>query len=234
MNLPPIVSREEWDAARQEVLVKEKEVTRARDALAAQRRRMPWMAVEKEYRFDGPDGSCTLLDLFEGRRQLIIYRAFYAPDVTTYANPDTDSYPERACAGCSFGTDQIAHPAHLNARDTTLAYASRAPQHEIQGLRDRMGWQLIPWYTITDDFDKDFGVDQWHGHNVFIHQGDQIYRTYFINSRGAEHLGTTWSFLDITPLGRQETWEDSPEGWPQTPPYEWWNYHDAYGKGAGE
>src|SRR5690348_11100204 len=193
MDRRPVVPPAELEAARQEMLVKEKEVTRARDALAAQRRRMPWMAVEKEYRFDGPDGSCTLLDLFEGRRQLIVYRAFYAPDVTTYANPDTDSYPERACAGCSFGTDQIAHPAHLNARDTTLAYASRAPQHEIQGLRDRMGWQLIPWYTITDDFDKDFGVDQWHGHNVFIHQGDQIYRTYFINSRGAEHLGTTWS-----------------------------------------
>ena len=234
MKLPPIVSREEWDTAYQDMLVKEKEMTRARDALAAQRRRMPWLAVEKDYAFEGPDGPLTLLDLFEERRQLILYRAFYAPDVTTYANPKTDSYPERACAGCSFGTDQVAHLAHLNARDTTLANVSRAPQHEIQGLKERMGWQLIPWYTITDDFDKDFGVDEWHGHNVFIREGDQIYRTYFINSRGAEHLGTTWSFLDITALGRQETWEDSPEGWPQSPPYEWWNYHDAYGNGAGE
>jgi predicted dithiol-disulfide oxidoreductase (DUF899 family) len=234
MKLPPIVSREEWGTAYQDMLVKEKEMTRARDALAAQRRRMPWLAVEKDYAFEGPDGPLTLLDLFEERRQLILYRAFYAPDVTTYANPKTDSYPERACAGCSFGTDQVAHLAHLNARDTTLANVSRAPQHEIQGLKERMGWQLIPWYTITDDFDKDFGVDEWHGHNVFIREGDQIYRTYFINSRGAEHLGTTWSFLDITALGRQETWEDSPEGWPQSPPYEWWNYHDAYGTGAGE
>jgi predicted dithiol-disulfide oxidoreductase (DUF899 family) len=233
-KLPPIVSREEWGTAYQDMLVKEKEMTRARDALAAQRRRMPWLAVEKDYAFEGPDGPLTLLDLFEERRQLILYRAFYAPDVTTYANPKTDSYPERACAGCSFGTDQVAHLAHLNARDTTLANVSRAPQHEIQGLKERMGWQLIPWYTITDDFDKDFGVDEWHGHNVFIREGDQIYRTYFINSRGAEHLGTTWSFLDITALGRQETWEDSPEGWPQSPPYEWWNYHDAYGTGAGE
>jgi predicted dithiol-disulfide oxidoreductase (DUF899 family) len=234
MKLPPIVSREEWGTAYQDMLVKEKEMTRARDALAAQRRRMPWLAVEKDYAFEGPDGPLTLLDLFEERRQLILYRAFYAPDVTTYANPKTDSYPERACAGCSFGTDQVAHLAHLNARDTTLANVSRAPQHEIQGLKERMGWQLIPWYTITDDFDKDFGVDEWHGHNVFIREGDQIYRTYFINSRGAEHLGTTWSFLDITALGRQETWEASPEGWPQSPPYEWWNYHDAYGTGAGE
>jgi len=231
MNLPPIVSPQEWDAAREEMLVKEKELTRARDALAAQRRRMPWMAVEKQYRFEGPNGSMTLLDLFEGRRQLIVYRAFYAPDVTTYANPETDSDPQRACAGCSFGADQVAHPAHLNARDTTLAYVSRAPQQAIQGLKERMGWQLIPWYTLTDDFDKDFGVDQWHGHNAFIREGDRIFRTYFIDSRGDEHMGTTWAFLDITALGRQETWEDSPEGWPQTPPYQWWNYHDAYSGG---
>ena len=140
--------------------------------------------------------------------------------------------PERACAGCSFEADQVAHPAHLNARETTLAYVSRAPQAEIQGLQERMGWELIPWYTLTDDFDKDFGVDQWHGHNAFIREGDRIFRTYFVDARGDEHLGTTWSYLDITALGRQEEWEDSPDGYPQTPPYEWWNYHDAYGKDA--
>ena len=162
MNTPPIVSPQEWEAAREELLVKEKELTRARDALAAERRRMPWMAVEKDYRFDGPDGPASLPDLFEGRRQLIVYRAFYAPDVTTYAQ-EGGSYPERACVGCSFVADQVAHPAHLNARDTTLAFVSRAPQAEIQGLKERMGWELIPWYTLTDDFDKDFGVDQWHG-----------------------------------------------------------------------
>ena len=148
--------------AREKMLVKEKELTRARDALAAERRRMPWMAVEKDYRFEGPDGEVSLLDLFEGRRQLIVYRAFYGPEVTTYA--EGGSYPERACVGCSFVADQVAHPAHLNARDTTLAFASRAPQAEIQGLKERMGWEHIPWYTITDDFDKDFGVDEWHGH----------------------------------------------------------------------
>ena len=165
MKTPPIVSPQEWDVARQELLVEEKKLTRARDALAAKRRRMPWMAVDKEYRFDGPEGPVSLLGLFEGRRQLIVYRAFYAPDVTTYPQGG-GAYPERACVGCSFLADQIAHPAHLNARDTTLAFVSRAPQAEIHGLKERMGWQLIPWYTITDDFDKDFGVDEWHGTNA--------------------------------------------------------------------
>jgi predicted dithiol-disulfide oxidoreductase (DUF899 family) len=229
MNTPPIVSPDEWEAARLELLAKEKESTRARDALAAERRRMPWMAVEKEYRFEGPDGPASLLDLFEGRRQLIVYRFWYQPNVTTYARAG-GAYPERGCVGCSFGADQVANLAHLNARDTTLAYASRAPQDDIQGLKERSGWQQIPWYTITDDFDKDFGVDQWHGHNAFIREDDRIFRTYFVHSRGAENMGTTWSFLDITALGRQEEWEDSPEGYPQTPAGQWWNYSDAYGK----
>jgi predicted dithiol-disulfide oxidoreductase (DUF899 family) len=227
MDAPPIVSPEEWIAAREKLLVKEKEHLRAGDALAAERRRMPWMAVEKEYRFDGPGGAASLLDLFDGRRQLVVYRAFYAPDVTTY--PESGgAYPERACVGCSFVADQVAHPAHLNARDTTLAFVSRAPQAEIQGLKERMGWELIPWYSITDDFDADFGVDEWHGHNAFIRDSDKIFRTYFTDARGDEALGTTWSYLDITALGRQEEWEDSPKGYPQSPPYGWWNYHDAY------
>jgi predicted dithiol-disulfide oxidoreductase (DUF899 family) len=227
MNMPPVVSPQEWQAAWEQMLVKEKEHSRARDALAAERRRMPWMAVEKDYRFEGPDGAASLLDLFEGRRQLIVYRAFYAPDVTT--TPEAGgAYPERACVGCSMVADQVAHPAHLNARDTTLAFVSRAPQAEIQGLKERMGWELIPWYTITDDFDADFGVRDWHGTNAFIHEGDRIFRTYLINGRGDEQMGNTWNYLDITPLGRQEEWEDSPEGYPQTPPYQWWNYHDAY------
>ncbi len=226
MNTPPTVSPKEWDTAREELLVKEKELTRARDALAAERRRMPWMAVEKDYRFQGPQGPASLHDLFEGRRQLVIYRAFYAPDVTTCAAGT--SYPERACAGCSFLADQVAHPAHLNARDTTLAFVSRAPQAEIQGLKERHGWELIPWYTLTDDFDSDFGVGEWHGTNAFIREGDEIFRTYFVDSRGDEAVGTTWSYLDLTALGRQEEWEDSPEGYPQTPPYQWWNYHDRY------
>jgi predicted dithiol-disulfide oxidoreductase (DUF899 family) len=228
MNTPSIVSPQEWQAARERMLVKEKELTRARDALAAERRRMPWMAVEKTYRFEGPDGPASLLDLFEGRRQLIVYRFFYGPEVTSYAAAG-GAYPERACEGCSLVADQVAHPAHLNARNTTLAFVSRAPQAEIQGLKERMGWGDIPWYTITDDFDKDVGVDEWHGTNAFIRDGDRIFRTYFIDARGDEAMGSTWAYLDITALGRQEQWEDSPEGYPQTPPYQWWNYHDAYG-----
>jgi predicted dithiol-disulfide oxidoreductase (DUF899 family) len=187
---------------------------------------MPWMAVEKEFRFEGPSGPASLAYPFEGRRQLVVYRAFYGPEVTTYA--EGGSYLERAGVGCSFSADQIAPPAHLNPRDTTPAFASRAPQAEIQGLKERHGWELIPWYTITDDFDTDFGVREWHGTNAFIREGDRIFRTYFIDSRGDEALGTTWSYLDMTALGRQEEWEDSPEGYPQTPPYGWLNYHDAY------
>jgi predicted dithiol-disulfide oxidoreductase (DUF899 family) len=226
MSMPAIVSPEEWETARQELLVKEKELTRARDALAARRRRMPWMAVENDYRFEGPHGTASLVDLFEGRRQLIVYRAFYGPEVTTYA--EGGAYPERACVGCSLVADQVAHPAHLNARDTTLAFVSRAPQEEIRGLKERMGWDPIPWYTITDEFDTDFGVREWHGTNAFIREDNQVFRTYFVNNRGDETMGSTWSYLDLTALGRQETWEDSPEDYPQTEPYGWWNYHDAY------
>jgi len=221
MQTPPIVTPDEWEKARAELLVKEKEVTRARDALAAQRRRMPWTPVEKEYAFDGPQGRVSLLDLFEGRRQLIVYRAFFEPGV--------HGWPEHACPGCSLMADQVADVAHLHARDTSFVFATRGPQADIVPMTSRMGWTM-PWYTITDDFDVDFGVDEWHGTNAFIRDGDRVFRTYFINNRGDEALGGTWSYLDLTALGRQEEWEDSPEGYPQTPPYEWWNWHDAYDK----
>ena len=221
MKTPPIVTPQEWEAARQVLLATEKEVTRARDALAAARRQMPWLAVEKEYAFDGPGGRASLLDLFEGRRQLIVYRAFFEPGVR--------GWPDHACAGCSLVADQVAHVAHLNARDTTLAFASRAPQPDIARVKARMGWEM-PWYTMTDEFDADFGVDEWHGTNAFIRDGSRVFRTYFINNRGDEAMGGTWSYLDITALGRQEEWEDSPEGYPRTPPYQWWNWHDEYGR----
>ena len=216
---PPIVSPQEWEEARQKLLVKEKEVTRARDALAAKRRRMPWTPVESDYEFEGPDGPASLLDLFDGRRQLVVYRAFFEPGV--------NGWPEHACVGCSFLADQVADLAHLHARDTSLVFASRAPQPDIQRMKGRMGWAM-PWYTITDDFDADFGVDEWHGTNAFIRDGNSVFRTYFVNNRGDEAMGSTWSYLDITALGRQEEWEDSPEGYPQTPPYRWWRYHDTY------
>ncbi len=152
-NTPPVVSPPEWEAARHQLLAKEKALTRSRDAVAAERRRMPWVAVEKKYEFDGPEGKVRLLDLFEGRRQLILYRAFFEPGVL--------GWPDHACRGCSLGADQVSHLAHLHARDTTLAYASRASQKDIERLKARMGWGM-PWYTITDKFDTDFGVNEWH------------------------------------------------------------------------
>jgi predicted dithiol-disulfide oxidoreductase (DUF899 family) len=225
MDIPPIVSEQEWTAAHQKLLVKEKELTRARDALAAQRRRMPWLEVDKDYEFEGPEGKVNLLGLFQGRRQLVVYRAFFEPGV--------HGWPDHACPGCSMIADHIGNLAHLNARDTTLVFATPSPQADIERLKARMGWQM-PWYTTTDgfgtDFQADFGVNEWHGTNAFIHNGDRVFRTYFINNRGDEALGTTWSFLDMTALGRQEVWEDSPEGYPQSAPYEWWAWHDAYGQ----
>jgi predicted dithiol-disulfide oxidoreductase (DUF899 family) len=220
LQMPPIVSAQEWEAARQQLLAKEKAHTRARDALAADRRRMPWMAVEKPYVFEGPAGKVSLVDLFAGRRQLIVYRAFFEPGVR--------GWPEHACIGCSLVADQVAHLSHLNARDTTLVFASRAPQDDIARLQARMDWDL-PWYTLTDSFDADFGVGEWHGHNAFIRDGERVFRTYFINSRGDEAIGTTWSYLDMTALGRQEEWEDSPDGYPKSRPYQWWKWHDSYG-----
>jgi predicted dithiol-disulfide oxidoreductase (DUF899 family) len=229
LKTPSIVSAPEWEAAREALLVKEKELTRARDDLAAQRRLMPWTPVGQQYVFDGPEGKVGLLDLFGGRRQLIVYRAFVDPGV--------HGWPEHGCVGCSLMADHIGNLAHLNARDTTLVYVSRGSQADIERIKARMGWK-IPWYTMLPDdrgaFDVDFGVDQWHGTNAFIRMsdgdGDHVFRTYFINNRGDETFVNTWSFLDMTALGRQEEWEHSPEGYPQSPPYEWWSWHDEYGR----
>jgi predicted dithiol-disulfide oxidoreductase (DUF899 family) len=221
MNRPRVVSREEWQAACTNLLVKEKELTRQRDALAAERRRLPMVRVDKDYRFEGPDGEVSMLDLFDGRRQLIVYRFFFEPGVARW--------PEAGCGGCSMFVDNVAHFAlpHLHARDTSLVLVSRAPQADIERFRKRMGW-TIPWFTTTDDFSRDFDVPDYFGFNVFLRDGDQVFRTYFTNGRAAEAIGSVWSFLDLTPLGRQEIWEDSPEGYPQNPPYAWWRLHDEY------
>src|SRR6185295_404728 len=173
MKTPPIVSAQEWDAAWQKMRTKEKEVMRARDALAAQRRRMPWLEVQKEYTFDGPDGKASLLDLFNGRRQLIVYRAF--------VEPGTGDWPEHGCVGCSLMADHVPNLAHLNARDTAFVYVSRATQPDLERMKAKMGWRH-PWFTITDDFDKDFGCDMWHATNAFIRDDDgHVFRTYLIN-----------------------------------------------------
>ena len=229
MNLPPVVSEAEWQAAREQLLAKEKDATRARDALAAERRRLPRVRIEKDYVFDGPGGKASLLDLFEGRRQLIVYHFMFGPN------------QDEGCDGCSMFADQVCHLAHLHARDTSFALVSRAPSAKIEPYKQRMGW-TIPWFSSFEtDFNVDFGLSpetpqptkyqdgENFGLSVFLRDGDEVFRTYFTNRRGTEALGSVWTFLDLTPLGRQETWEDSPEGYPQTPPYDWWRRHDKYG-----
>jgi predicted dithiol-disulfide oxidoreductase (DUF899 family) len=220
MELPPVVSPEEWQRAREELLAKEKEATRARDALAAERRRMPLVRFDKDYVFDGPDGPATLLDFFDGRRQLIVYHFMYAPGAP--------GWPDAGCDGCSMVVDNLGHPAHLNARDTSLVLVSEAPIEKIESYRHRMGW-TIPWYSLAgNEFNTDCGITGQFGLSVFIRDGDEIFRSYFTGGRGVEALGPNWTLLDLTPLGRQEEWEDSPPGYPQTPLYEWWRRHDEY------
>jgi predicted dithiol-disulfide oxidoreductase (DUF899 family) len=228
MNLPPVGSQEEWEAARRQLLTKEKESTRARDALAAERRRLPRVRIEKDYVFEGPDGDARLVDLFGGRRQLLLYHFMFGPN------------QEVGCDGCSMFVDQVGHLAHLHARDTSFVLVSRGPLAKIEAYRKRMGWS-IPWFSsFGSDFNVDFGVSpdeprvgeyqdgESFGLSVFFRDGADVFRTYFTNRRGVESLGSVWTFLDLTPLGRQETWEDSPDGYPQTKPYEWWRRHDEY------
>ena len=228
MNLPPVVSETEWQAAQETLHADEKEATRARDALAAKRRRLPMVRIDKDYAFDGPDGKVTLLDLFEDRRQLLLYHFMFGPN------------QDAGCDGCSMFVDQIGHLAHLHARDTSFALVARAPITKLEAYRKRMGW-TIPWYSSHEsDFNVDFGVGpatpqpgvyqdgESFGLSVFLRDGEDIYRTYFTTARGVEALGSVWTFLDLTPLGRQEKWEDSAAGYPQTKPYEWWRRHDEY------
>jgi predicted dithiol-disulfide oxidoreductase (DUF899 family) len=224
MGLPEIVSAEEWRAAHERLLAQEKHATRERDALAAERRRQPMTEITKDYAFEGPAGATSLLDLFEGRPQLILYHFMFAPGA--------GGWPEAGCPGCSMFVDQVGHLAHFHARNTSFAVVSRAPLAQIEPYRKRMGW-AIPWFSSSgSDFNDDFGVTtpsgETFGLSVFIRHDNRIYRTYFTDGRGVEALGSVWSFLDLTPLGRQEEWEDTPEGRPQTPPYEWWRRHDEY------
>lgn len=214
MQIPEIVSRSEWQAAHHALLAKEKAMTRAQDALAAERRRQPWERVEKDYVFGGPQGRLGLSDLFEGRRQLIVYHHMLKKD---------DPAP---CAGCSLFTDNIGNMVHLNQRDTTLAIIAAAPFEQVAALKQRLGWTM-PVYSTDGSINRDFCGDEY-GLNVFFKHEGGIYRTYFSNDRGLEKLGTIWSFLDITPLGRQEDWEDSLEGTPKTPPFRWWRLNDEY------
>jgi predicted dithiol-disulfide oxidoreductase (DUF899 family) len=232
MELPKVVSAEEWEAANERIIAKEKEATRASDALAAERRWQPMMRVEEAYEFDGPDGKATLLDLFEGRRQLFVYNFMFGPN------------QEVGCDGCSMVVDQLTDIRHLHARDTSFALASRAPLGKLLRYRERMGWDDLPWYSWgAGTYGIDLGLSppepqpgtyqdgEMFGLNAFLRDGDEIFRTYFTTNRGLEVIGPVWSYLDRSALGRQETWEESPEGYPQTPPYEWWRRHDEYGEG---
>ena len=220
VTLPKIVSPSEWQAEIDQLRTKEKALTRAHDTLNAERRRLPMMRMEKTYTFDGEHGRATLLDLFDGRRQLIVYHFMFGPDW------------EAGCEGCSWVTDAISHPAHLNARDTGLVLISRAPLKTLLAYRKKMGWDL-PWFSSLDsDFNFDVGATtddgEQHVASVFLRDGDDVFRTYYTDRRGVEYLGSHWTYLDLTPFGRQEPWEDSPAGRPKGDKY-WTKRHDEYG-----
>jgi len=219
MNRPQVVSAQDWQVARDALLVKEKELTHALDALAAERRRLPMVRLDADaYQFTAPDGSTVpLAGLFDGKRQLVIYHFMMEPG------------QDWTCGGCSTFTDNLPHYAqsHLAARDTRLILMARAPLTEIEVLRQRMGWTL-PWYSsIRTTFNDDMGL-QAFGLSVLLRDGDEVFRTYFTTGRGVDRLRFDFSLLDLTPYGRQEAWEDSPEGWPQDPTMSWLRLHDEY------
>jgi predicted dithiol-disulfide oxidoreductase (DUF899 family) len=227
MSLPDIVSREEWVAARKALLAKEKEVTRVRDALNADRRRLPMVEIEKAYVFEGPGGAASLLDLFEGRRQLIVDHFMFDPEW------------DDGCPSCSGRVEQYGNLAYLHARDTTMAVVSRAPLAKIEPFKARKGW-TFPWYSsYGSDFNYDFHVTlddrvtpveynyldedelaargwpglrgELHGTSCVLRDGDRVFHTYSTYARGTEQVGGTHYYLDMTALGRQEDWEE-PKG----------------------
>jgi predicted dithiol-disulfide oxidoreductase (DUF899 family) len=225
---PKIVSASEWQLAHAAFLAKEKEFTHAKDALSAERRQLPMVKVEKPYSFEGSSGPVSLLDLFDGRPQLLLYHFMFAPGV--------NGWPNAACPGCSMFLDNIGQftPVHLQARGVSLAVVSRAPLANIQAYQKRMEWPHRWVSSAHNSFNVDFGMTtdegERHGLSVFLLKDGEIFRTYFTSQRGTEALGNIWGFLEATPYGRQENWEKSPAGWPQGAPYQWWRRHDEYGK----
>jgi predicted dithiol-disulfide oxidoreductase (DUF899 family) len=216
---PRVVSEQEWQAARDTLLVKEKELTRALDALAAERRRLPMVRLDSgKYTFTGPDGTrAAMADLFDGHRQLVIYHFMLEPG------------QDWVCGGCATFTDNLDNQCqpHLNARDTRLILMARAPQPEIEVLRQRFGW-AVPWYSsYGTSFNDDMGLTAF-GLSVLLRDGDEIFRTYFTTARGVDRLRLDFNLLDLTPYGRQEQWEDSPEGWPQNQTMSWLRLRDEY------
>jgi predicted dithiol-disulfide oxidoreductase (DUF899 family) len=240
---PQVVSRDEWLAARRRLLVREKEFTRQRDALNAERRRLPMTEVSQRYVFEGRDGPATLPGLFEGRGQLLIYHFMFDPDW------------DEGCESCSFLADGIGHLAHLHARDTTLAMVSRAPLARIEPFRQRMGW-TVPWYSsFGSSFNYDFHVTldeavapveynyrdpaelgpawqgwsgEMHGISAFLRRGERVFHTYSSYARGTDLVNGTYNWLDLTARGRQEGWEQPP-GRSDGPLMAWLRLHDRYG-----
>ena len=219
-HMPPVVSRSAWEKARAELLVREKELTRMKDSVSAARRRLPMVQVAESYTFDTENGRASLLDLFDGRRQLIVQHFMFGPDW------------DEGCSGCSMMADHIGPLSHLHAKDTSFVLVSRAPLAKLLEFRDRMGWTL-PWVssgstTFNEDFRTTVDGEEHHAISVFLRDGDRVFHTWSTYNRGEEPFMLVWDLLDLTPYGRQETWEDSPPGWPQQPPYDWIRLHDAY------
>jgi predicted dithiol-disulfide oxidoreductase (DUF899 family) len=216
-SFPKVVSQSEWQKAREVLLKEEKEATRMLDALAAKRRRLPMVQINKEYLFEGQDGKVSLHDLFNNCSQLIVYHFMFAP-----------AWVE-GCVGCSKVTDSMGNLAHLKARDTSLVLVSRAPYTKIEPFKNRMGW-AYPWYSsFESDFDYDFQAAEYETPrlSVFFRNDGKIHLAYTTFGRGVDRLMSSLNYLDLTPFGRQEEWEDSPEGWPKIPGF-WWRHHDKY------
>jgi predicted dithiol-disulfide oxidoreductase (DUF899 family) len=208
MEKPKIVSPEEWQEAREALLEAEKETTRALDALAAQRRRLPMVKFSNGYAFDTPTGTKTLLDLFEGRGQLVVYQ---------FMNNGPDDY----CPGCTWFTNNVPSTGlpGLAGRGVTWVTASNMPLSQIEAYKARMGWTLPFVSSRGTSFADDCGVGRGFALSVFLRDGEDVYRTYSTTARGVDRLVFVNSILDLTPYGRQEDWEDSPPGWPQHPTY---------------
>jgi predicted dithiol-disulfide oxidoreductase (DUF899 family) len=203
---PPVVSHEEWQRQLDQLLRAEKEATRALDALAARRRTLPMVKLDREYVFETADGPRTLLDLFDGREQLVVYQFM-------------DNGPTDYCPGCTHFTNNVTDLRSLHGTGVTFVTVSNMPLDQIQAYKARMGWTVPFVSSRGNDFADDTGAGNLFRLSVFLRDGDDIYMTYSTTARGVDRLLFSHNILDLTPYGRQEDWEDSPPGWPQHPTY---------------
>jgi predicted dithiol-disulfide oxidoreductase (DUF899 family) len=201
MAKPPVVSAEEWQQARDDLLKSEKEATRALDALAARRRRLPMVRMSNDYLFESPDGARTLADLFDGRDQLVVYQFM-------------DRGPDEYCPGCTAFTNGIVDLGSLAETDVTWVNVSNMPLPQIESYKRRMGWNVPFVSSHGTSFAADCGTDGGFLLSVFLRDGEDVYRTYSTTGRGVDRLMFRHNILDLCPYGRQEDWEDSPPGWP--------------------